>query len=136
MEETTTTQEVAPKAARKTSARAAKKEPVEKNAVVLRRAEKRHAVMDSTVLVRPVFTEKTLLGGAKNQYVFEVAIDANKVSVKKAVFNLYGHMPRAVNILKQKGKDVRYGRMSGTRKDWKKAIVSMPKGVSIVPDLT
>ncbi len=132
MEETTTTQPAAaPKATRKP-----KNAPVEKSTVVLRRADKRHAVTDSTLLVRPVFTEKTLLGGAKNQYVFEVSLDANKVSVKKAVYNLYGQMPTAVNILRQKGKDVRYGRMSGTRKDWKKAIVSMAKGVSIAPDLT
>ncbi len=83
------------------------------------------------VLLKPLVTEKASVLGAENKYVFAVAPRANKIEVAKAVDEVYGIQPSSVNIIKVKGKKVRYGRITGKRKDWKKAIVTLPAGESI-----
>ena len=83
------------------------------------------------VLVKPLITEKAANVGAQNKYVFEVDTKANKIEIAKAILETYGIKPIDVNIIRTKGKKVRYGRMFGQRKNWKKAIVSLPKGQTI-----
>jgi large subunit ribosomal protein L23 len=83
------------------------------------------------VLVRPMVTEKAANLGTHNQYVFQVALNANKISVAKAIKEVYGISPVAVNIIKMKGKKVSRGQIRGQRSDFKKAIVSLPKGQTI-----
>jgi len=82
-------------------------------------------------LLKPVITEKGTNLGALNKYVFAVSPQANKVEIAKAVKKIYGINPRQVNIIKMSGKKVRRGRISGQRKDWKKAIVTLPQGKTI-----
>jgi len=83
------------------------------------------------VLLKPLVTEKVSNLGILNKYVFAVATDANKIEVAKAVKEIYGVSPISVNIINRLGKKARYGRISGKRKDWKKAIVTLPKGETI-----
>lgn len=83
------------------------------------------------VLIKPLITEKAGVMNADNKYVFEVANDSNKIEVAKAVKEVYGIQPVNVNIVKVLGKNTRYGKSFGKRKDWKKAIVTLPKGQSI-----
>ncbi len=83
------------------------------------------------ILCRPLVTEKASIIAAEGKYVFEVSSQANKVEIAKAIFDLYGIKPIKVNIIKTKGKRVRSGRVSGRRKNRKKAIVTLPKGKSI-----
>ncbi|MFH1413085.1 MAG: 50S ribosomal protein L23 [bacterium] len=83
------------------------------------------------ILLKPLITEKGSSLNTINKYVFEVAPKANKVEIAKAVNEIYGVMPSKVNIIKMQGKKVRRGRISGKRRDWKKAVVSLPKGKSI-----
>lgn len=83
------------------------------------------------VLVKPLVTEKVSNLGALNKYVFAVACEANKIEVAKAIKEVYGVKPVSVNIINRLGKKARYGRISGRRKDWKKAIVTLPKGETI-----
>lgn len=83
------------------------------------------------VLVAPIFTEKSALLQAANQYVFAVAKDAGKVEIAAAVRDLYGVKPVSVRVLVAKGKEVRFGRFSGKEKDVKKAIVTLKKGDAI-----
>lgn len=83
------------------------------------------------VLVRPHVTEKAANLGAENKYVFVVSSDANKIEIAKAVKEVYGVKPVSVNIVRAKGKKVRHGRITGRRKDWKKAIIMLPAGKSI-----
>lgn len=83
------------------------------------------------VLVKPLITEKATNLGTENQYVFEVAVNANKIEVAKAINEVYKVKPISVNIIKMKGKRTRYGRTMGSRKDWKKAIVTLKKGDTI-----
>jgi large subunit ribosomal protein L23 len=83
------------------------------------------------VLVKPLVTEKATDLVSLNQYIFEVASQANKIEVAKAVQEVYGIKPVSVNIINMRGKNVNYGRLTGKRRDWKKAIVTLPEGKSI-----
>ena len=83
------------------------------------------------VLIKPLITEKAAILNTESKYVFSVATDANKIEIANAVEAVYGIKPIAVNIIKVSGKKVRYGRTFGKRKNWKKAIVALPKGKSI-----
>lgn len=82
-------------------------------------------------LINPLVTEKATIEGSLGKYLFEVAIDSNKIEIAKAIEEVYGIRPTSVNIVRMEGKKVRHGRVSGKRKDWKKAIVTLPKGKSI-----
>ena len=84
-----------------------------------------------SVLIKPLVTEKASILGEQNKYVFNVAISANKIEVAKAVYEVYGITPSAVNMVRVGGKKTRTGRIAGKRKDWKKAIVTLPKGKTI-----
>jgi large subunit ribosomal protein L23 len=83
------------------------------------------------VLVKPMVTEKATNLSSENQYVFMVDIDANKIDVARAIFEVYGVKPVSINMIKSKGKTVRRGRITGRRKDFKKAIVKLKKGETI-----
>lgn len=83
------------------------------------------------ILVKPLITEKAANLGADNKYVFAVETGANKIEVAKAIKEVYGIKPTAVNIIRTSGKKVRHGKLRGKRKDWKKAMVTLPKGKSI-----
>ena len=83
------------------------------------------------VLIRPLITEKSTDLGALNKYVFAVDVDANKIQITQAILSRYGVKPASVNILNFSGKKVRMGRSFGTRKGWKKAIITLPEGQTI-----
>ncbi len=83
------------------------------------------------ILVKPLITEKAANVGTENKYVFAVQSGANKIEIAKAINDVYGVKPTAVNVLSVGGKKVRYGRRFGQRKDWKKAIVTLPAGKTI-----
>ena len=83
------------------------------------------------VLVKPLITEKASMEGASGKYTFEVAINTNKVEIAKSFEEVYGIKPVSVNSIKMEGKKVRHGKSLGKRKDWKKAIITLPKGKTI-----
>lgn len=83
------------------------------------------------ILIKPLITEKAANLGVLNKYVFAVGINSNKIEIAKAVQEVYGIKPVSVNVINIDGKNVRYGRKTGRRKDWKKAIVMLPKGKTI-----
>ena len=83
------------------------------------------------ILIKPLVTEKASNLGSLNKYFFAVAKSSNKIEISKAVLEVYGIKPISVNIVSMKGKKTRSGKISGKRKDWKKAIVTLPKGKSI-----
>lgn len=84
-----------------------------------------------SVLVRPLVTEKSAVLASMGQYVFVVKNEANRVAVGQAVKALYGIQPISVRIQNVRSKTVRFGRRTGKRKAWKKAIVALPKGKTI-----
>ncbi len=83
------------------------------------------------ILIKPLVTEKATDLANFNKYCFEVAKNANKIEIQKAIKNLYGVEPLDVNIINMRGKRVRYGRVSGKKKNWKKAIVTLKQGDKI-----
>jgi large subunit ribosomal protein L23 len=84
------------------------------------------------IVIAPRITEKaTRLTEAANQYVFEVADNANAYLIKRAVEGKYGVRVSKVNVLNQPGKKVRLGRQEGWRRGFRKAIVTLEKGQSI-----
>lgn len=85
----------------------------------------------SKILIRPIITEKATFLSGDNKYVFEVSSDANKIEVGKAFETTYKMKPIKINIIKVKGKAVRYGRTSGRTKLWKKAIITLKAGDKI-----
>lgn len=83
------------------------------------------------VLIKPIISEKATIGVSQNKYVFEVAREANKVEIKKAVEEIYNVVPKSVNVINTKGKNVRFGKTTGKQKDTKKAIVTLKSGDTI-----
>lgn len=93
------------------------------------RAKKRHPA--SRWLVKPLVTEKITYLQSEGQYGFEVRPEANKSEIKKAIEAIYNVHVTKVRMINCAGKQVRYGRISGQRKDRKKAIVTLKKGERI-----
>lgn len=82
-----------------------------------------------SILKRPVLTEKSTRGiEVLNVYVFEVASDANKLLVKKAIEESFKVHVTKVNIRNKKGKFKRLGRSVGYGQDRKEAIVTLRAG--------
>ena len=78
------------------------------------------------IIRRPVLTEKGYLGIAEKKYVFEVAVDANKVEIKNALEAVFKDIKvKSVNTLRQQGKIKRQGRTQGRRPEVKKAYVTL-----------
>lgn len=82
-------------------------------------------------ILAPVVSEKTAHLSDNNVMVFHVASNANRISVRQALKELYNVSPLKVNIMNTRGKAVRFGRSVGQRSDVKKAIVTLPKGTRI-----
>ncbi len=81
------------------------------------------------VLRRPLVTEKgNILRDENNDYMFEVAMDANKVRIRQAVEDLFDVKVDGVRTAVVRGKNKRVGRHVGKRPNWKKAIVTLRDG--------
>lgn len=84
------------------------------------------------IIHRPIITEKgTGLKDQVNQYLFEVARDANKIEIKRAVESLFRVKVLQVRTLSMKGKKKKVGRSVGRTPDWKKAVATLKEGDSI-----
>jgi len=87
-------------------------------------------------LIKPIITEKaTADSEERNRFAFEVAIDANKVEIKKAVEELYGvHIEKVRTIIvpgKVKSRYTKNGTVTGSTGKYKKAIVEVRSGETI-----
>ena len=84
------------------------------------------------VIVRPIVTEKsTDLQADNNQYAFEVAKQANKIEIRKAVEMVFGVRVDKVRTMVVRGDIRRVGRYYGKTRQWKKAVVTLHPGDSI-----
>jgi len=78
------------------------------------------------IVLRPIISEQSTEHVDLKKYVFEVARDANKIEVRKAVEEIFGVEVIKVTTLNMKGKKKRMGRYpEGQRRDWKKAVVKL-----------
>ena len=80
------------------------------------------------IILRPVLTEKGYDGIADKRYVFQVAVDSNKVEIRKALEKVFpGIKVKNVNTLRTLGKIKRQGVHSGRTAEVKKAYVTLKK---------
>lgn len=134
-EETKAVKTVAKKAvvsktvAKKTSTKSTKKE--ESVAVAVPVETDKKVVLANKILIKPLVTEKSATAESLNKYSFLINRSANKYQVKQAIFEMYGVQPLSVNVMNVQGKWVRFGRTTGRHSDFRKAVVTLPKGKTI-----
>jgi large subunit ribosomal protein L23 len=84
------------------------------------------------VLLAPIVSEKaTFIADKREQVLFKVAPSATKPEVKAAVEMIFKVQVESVQMLIQKGKQKRSGKISGRRSNVKKAFVSLAPGQEI-----
>ena len=78
------------------------------------------------IILRPIISEQSTEHVDLKKYVFEVAPDANKIDIKRAVEEIFEVEVIKVTTLNMRGKVKRMGRYpAGSRKAWKKAVVRL-----------
>ena len=77
------------------------------------------------IIIKPIISEKSMDQSADKKYTFKVALDANKIEIKKAVEEIFGVKVEKVTTQRVLGKVKRMGATSGKRSDWKKAVVKL-----------
>lgn len=82
------------------------------------------------VIRRPVVSEKAnIISEERNQYVFEVAPEANKQQIKQAVETIFEKHVKKVNTMVMPAKRGMRGRNAYRRSSqWKKAVVTLVAG--------
>ena len=84
------------------------------------------------VLLAPQVSEKSTYVSEKNeQVVFRVVGNATKPEIKAAVELLFKVEVESVQVANVKGKEKRFGKLTGRRKDGKKAYVCLKPGQEI-----
>ncbi|MBP7189909.1 MAG: 50S ribosomal protein L23 [Rickettsiaceae bacterium] len=83
------------------------------------------------VIRRPIITEKSTMISEYRKYTFEVARDAGKELVKKAVESIFDVKVQKVNMLNVAGKTKRFKGIIGKQSDFKKAVVTLEKDNTI-----
>ena len=68
------------------------------------------------IIKRPIITEQSMAETEAKKYTFEVAKDANKIEIAKAVEEIFGVKVAKVNTLNMQGKAKRTGRFPAGRR--------------------
>ncbi len=83
-----------------------------------------------SLIIRPIFTEKAMSNVESGKvYVFEVAKTANKLEIKSAIESIFSVTVKKINIINQKGEKTFFKGVKGKKKDIKKAVIQLSKGV-------
>ena len=77
------------------------------------------------IIIKPIITEESMKGTADRKYTFQVAKDANKIEIAKAVEELFGVEVCKVNTISVRGKFRRQGRVGGFTASSKKAVITL-----------
>jgi len=78
------------------------------------------------IIKRPIITEQSMEAVDEKKYVFEVAKDANKIEIKKAIEEIFDVKVLKVNTINMIGKKKRLRTaIPGSRPNWKKAMVRL-----------
>ena len=73
------------------------------------------------IVIKPIITEQSMEDTAFKKYVFQVAPDANKIEIAKAVEEIFGVKVEKVNTINMDGKKKRTGAYPvGRRASWKR----------------
>jgi len=88
--------------------------------------------MNEKIIIEPHVTEKTIKLTEGKKYTFKVGNFANKPEIILALKKIYNVHPIEVKIINQKGKNMVYrSKYKGKRKNWKKAMITLPIKESI-----
>ncbi|MEO5784007.1 MAG: 50S ribosomal protein L23 [Casimicrobiaceae bacterium] len=86
----------------------------------------------ATVLLAPVVSEKgTFIAEKHEQVIFRVMPNATKPEIKAAVEAMFKVEVERVQVANVGGKEKRFGRSPGRRRNWKKAYVCLKPGQEI-----
>ena len=77
------------------------------------------------IIIRPIITEQSMEDLDIKKYAFEVAKDATKIEIKKAIEEIFDVTVIKVNTLNVNGKAKRTGSYPMGKTSWKKAIVKL-----------
>ena len=88
------------------------------------------------VLRHGVVTEKSVKLQEQNKYTFKVALEANKIDIRRAVEELFNVKVVSVNTMRMPGKTKMFRRKGAAprpqeAREWKKAIVTLRQGDTI-----
>jgi large subunit ribosomal protein L23 len=93
--------------------------------------------MEITEILRQgILTEESVQQQAQNKYTFKVALNANKIEIRRAVESLFNVKVVSVNTMRMPGK-AKMIRRRGVAprplpaREWKKAIVTLREGQTI-----
>ena len=84
------------------------------------------------LILKPIVTEKATIQLEENKYVFDVLPKATKPDIKAAIESLFDVTVTKVNTLRLPRKKRRVGRFIGYKPQYKRAIVTLKEGDSIV----
>ena len=90
------------------------------------------------IIIKPIITEASMDGIEAKKYTFEVAADATKPEIAKAVEELFKVDVLCVNTINMKKKPKRLGVHFGYTSEWKKAVVTLKpdsKSIEFFEDL-
>jgi large subunit ribosomal protein L23 len=113
------------------------KELVETKAIAVKEVKKAKATPTvvhsnvASIIIRPHITEKTGILSQIGTYTFQVARDANKQSISKAIKELYKVNPVKISIIKVSAKNIFVRGKHGSVPGMKKAMVTVKKGDKI-----
>jgi len=88
------------------------------------------------ILRQGLVTEKTVQLQEQNKYTFKVAVQANKIDVRRAVETIFKVKVLSVNMIRMPGKAKMIRRKGSAPRpveprEWKKAIVTLQAGQTI-----
>jgi len=88
------------------------------------------------ILRHGIVTEKSVKLQERNQYTFKVALNANKIDIRRAVESLFNVHVVKVNVMRMPGKPKWIKRRGAAprpveAREWKKAIVTIEEGQTI-----
>lgn len=84
------------------------------------------------LIIKPIVTEKATLLLEQNKYVFNVISKATKPDIKVAIESLFDVTVIKVNTLHLPRKKKRVGKFIGYKPHYKRAIVTLAEGDSII----
>ena len=85
----------------------------------------------SSIIIKPLITEKSTMLAESGKYAFVVASGATKNEIKKAIKEVYSVDAIGVNILNRHPKTKRFRNIPSLRGGFRKAIVTLKEGQKI-----
>ncbi len=83
------------------------------------------------IIIRPIISEQSYDQAEDGVYTFEVAKQANKIQIAKAIEQIFNVKVMKVNTLNVKPKMKRVRYKQGATRTWKKAFVTLAEGENI-----